>query len=403
MNIQSQLPMSGAEQSLLAQLEKTDATDAIARIKRWGLPTRRVEAYHYTDLKMLLDAIPPLPHGKVEGGAPVLRIPGAYRIIIANGHVENTTTAPAGVAVGQSTGSPLTARDDVLVEVNSALAQETLELELTGSVDPVIHIDRRMAGDAAHVQSAAKIAVAAGAKATIIETVSGSDAAHVSNAASVVSLGEGAEATHILVDLSAGQAVHFATVEYRLEGEAKLTSVLINAGADLARAQIFADVVGEGAHADFLGLNLVDSGQHRDITLDLTHGVANTTSTELYKQIARGRGKAVFQGKITVARDAQKTDAKMMTQGLMLSEEAEILSKPELVIYADDVVCGHGATCGDLDDTSLFYLMSRGIPRADAEVILIRAFLAEITDAVSDEYVTEALSDVIEGWLSKDA
>ncbi len=93
----------------------------------------------------------------------------------------------------------------------------------------------------------------------------------------------------------------------------------------------------------------------------------------------------------------------MMTQGLMLSDEAEILSKPELEIFADDVVCGHGATCGDLDETSLFYLMSRGISRQDAETMLIRAFLAEITEAVEDEYVAEALSGIVERWLKKGA
>src|SRR5690606_14209848 len=156
---------------------------------------------------------------------------------------------------------------------------------------------------------------------------------------------------------------------------------------------------GEGAHGDFYGLNLVDSDQHKDITLDVTHGVPHTTSAELYKQIARGRGKAVFQGKINVAQDAQKTDAKMMMQGLMLSDEAEILCKPELEIFADDVVCGHGSTCGDLDETSLFYLMSRGIPKEEAETMLVRGFLEELVDPIEDESLADALHGVIEGWL----
>nr|WP_281389604.1 Fe-S cluster assembly protein SufD [Pelagibacterium limicola] len=287
------------------------------------------------------------------------------------------------------------------MRLNSALVSESVSVELTGHVDAVVHIDRRMEGDAAHVQSGAKIAFAAGTKATVIETVSGSDAAHMGNAGSYVSVGEGAEVTHILVDLSARQATHFASVEYRLAANAKFKSVVVNAGANLARAQIFAEFTGEGTHGDFYGLNLVDGEQHKDITLDVTHGVPHTTSSELYKQIARGRGKAVFQGKINVARDAQKTDAKMMMQGLLLSDEAEILAKPELEIFADDVVCGHGATCGDLDDTWLFYLMSRGIPRAEAETMLIRGFLAEIVDAVEAEHVAQALGDIVEVWLGK--
>lgn len=399
MNAQAPIRLSAAEENLVAQLETAGAHDAATRLRGSGLPTRRVETYHYTDLKTLLGAVPPLAGAAESATAPVLDIPGAYRIVIANGIVQNTSTAPAGVIVGKVDGATLTTRDDVLVRLNSALVRESLNLELVGSVDPVIHIDRRMEGAAAHVQSGAKIAIAPGGSATIIETISGSDAAHMGNAGTYVSLGEGAEVTHVVIDLSANAATHFASVEYRLAGAVKLKSVVVNAGANLARAQVFAEFAGEGSHADFYGLNLVDTDQHRDITLEVTHGVPNTTSAELYKQIARGRGKAVFQGKIIVARDAQKTDAKMMTQGLMLSEEAEILSKPELEIFADDVVCGHGATCGDLDDASMFYLMSRGIPRAEAETMLIRAFLEEIVEAIEAEHVAEALSSIAEGWL----
>lgn len=402
MTIQTPVRLSGAEESLVAQLESVGATDAAERLRVIGLPTRRVESYHYTDLKTLLGRVPPLARAAQTASAPAIDIPGSYRIVIANGVVQAAATAPAGVIVGTAEGSVLTTSDDVLVRLNAALVAQSLTLELSGSVDPVIHVDRRMEGEAAHVQSGAKISIAPGATATVIETISGSDAAHMGNAGSYVSLGDGAEVTHILVDLSARQAINFATVEYRVAGGAKLKSVVINAGAHLARANVFADFVGEGSHGDFLGLNVVDTDEHRDITLDATHAVPNTTSAELYKQIARGRGRAVFQGKINVAVDAQKTDAKMMTQGLMLSDEAEILSKPELEIFADDVVCGHGATCGDLDEAALFYLMSRGIPKADAETMLIRAFLEEITEAVEDEYVAEALSGIVERWLRKD-
>jgi Fe-S cluster assembly protein SufD len=349
----------------------------------------------------LLSAVPPLAKAAVSASAPAIDIPGAYRIVVANGEVQNAGTAPNGVIVSKVAGATLTTRDDVLVRLNAALVSESASIELAGEVDAVVHIDRRMEGDAAHVQSGAKIAFAAGSKATVIETVSGSDAAHMGNVGSYVSVGEGAEVTHILVDLSARQATHFASVEYRIAANAKFKSVVVNAGANLARTQVFAAFTGEGAHGDFYGLNLVDTDQHKDITLDVTHGVPHTTSAELYKQIARGRGKAVFQGKINVAQDAQKTDAKMMMQGLMLSDEAEILAKPELEIFADDVVCGHGSTCGDLDENWLFYLMSRGISRADAETMLIRAFLEEIVEAVEDEHVAEALGGIVEGWLAK--
>jgi len=401
-NIQTPVRLSGAEESLVAQLESVGATDAAERLRGIGLPTRRIETYHYTDLKTLLGKIPPLAGAAEAMSAPAIDIPGSYRIVVANGVVQSASTAPAGIIVGKVAGSVLTTRDDALVRLNAALASESLNLELSGSVDPVIHVDHRMEGDAVHVQSGTKIHVASGSTATIIETVSGSNAAHMGNLGSYVSLGDHAEVTHILVDLSAEAATHFATVEYRLAGSAQLRSVVINAGAHLARTNVYAEFAGELAHGDFFGLNAVDTDEHKDITIDITHAVPNTTSTELYKQVARGRGRAVFQGKINVAQDAQKTDAKMMTQGLMLSEESEILTKPELEIFADDVVCGHGATCGDLNEDWLFYLISRGIPRDEAETILIRAFLEEIVEAVENEYVAEALSGVVEGWLKKD-
>ncbi|HTO28007.1 MAG TPA: SufD family Fe-S cluster assembly protein, partial [Devosia sp.] len=179
----------------------------------------------------------------------------------------------------------------------------------------------------------------------------------------------------------------------------KLRTLVINAGAGLSRTQLFPRYEGGGAHGDITGLNLVSDGQHADITMDAIHAVPRTSSQPLFKSIARGRGKSVVQGRLVVARDAQKTDAKFMHQGLMLSDEAEILSKPELEIYADDVVCGHGSTCGKLDEDSMFYLMSRGIPKEEAETMLVRGFLEELVDPIADEALAEALHGVIDGWL----
>lgn len=391
--------LSPAEDSLISQLEGAGAHDAAERLKIAGLPTRRVESYHYTDLKALLRDVPELAGVATDASAPEIRLPGSYRILMANGRLQELSTAPAGVAVSTTKGSVLTTRDDALVRLNSALVTESLSVELSGSVDPVIHVDRRIEGDAAHVNGGAKFYIADGGSATIVETFSGSDAAHLGNHASYVALGKGAEVTHILIDLSARAVRHFASAEYEMAEGAKLRSLVIHAGADLARTQLFARFAGEGAHADFGGLNLVEEGQHADITLDIGHVVPNTTSTELFKNIARGKSRAVFQGKIVVAKDAQKTDAQMMAQGLMLSDDAEILFKPELEIFADDVVCGHGATCGDLDTDHLFYLRSRGIPEKEAQAMLVRAFLEELFDPFGDSELHEALSGITEGWL----
>lgn len=390
-----------AELKLIDQLTAAGAVAEAERLTGAGLPTRRVEAYHYTDLKQLLRSVPELAGAATEASAPALRVAGAYQLMIANGVVQETGTAPAGVIVGKAAGGVLDTRDDVVTRLNMALTKECLTLDLDGSVDPVIQIDRRTEGAAGHSTSAAKIFVADGGSAVILETYSGSDEAHLGNHATYLALGKNAKVTHITVNLAAKTATHFASNEYHLAEGAQLRTLIINAGGALSRTQLFPRYEGAGAHADVTGLNLVSDGQHSDITMDALHAVPHTSSKPLFKSIARGRSKAVVQGRLVVARDAQKTDAKLMSQGLMLSDEAEILTKPELEIYADDVVCGHGSTCGRLDDESLFYLVSRGIAKADAETMLVRAFLAELIDPIEDEALNEALTTVIEDWLAR--
>lgn len=394
--------LGAAEESLIAQLKAAGADQAAERVTVAGLPTRRVESYHYTDLKTLLRAIPPLAQAANEATGTALRVPGAYALSIVNGAVLNAATAPEGVKVGKTHGGVLTNRDDVIVNVSNALAKETLSLDLTGAIEQVVQIDHRIEGEAGHVADATKIFVADDSSVVILETFSGSDAAHVGNHATYLALGKNAVVTHVTIDLSGRATSHFATNEYHLADGAQLRTLVIHAGAGLARTHLFPKMEGEGAHADVTGLNLVSDGQHSDITMETTHAVPHTSSQPLFKSITRGRSKSVVQGKLIVARDAQKTDAKFMHQGLMLSDEAEILSKPELEIYADDVVCGHGSTCGKLDEDSLFYLLSRGIPKAEAETMLVRGFIAELIDPIEDEAVNEALQGIVDGWLLGD-
>ena len=393
--------LGAAENVLIAQLQAAGATAEAERLSLAGLPTRRVEAYHYTDLKMLLRTVPPLAGAANDAGHSALDIAGAYHLRLVNGRIQRHPASPVGVIVGHAEGSALTERDDVLVRLNTALAGETLTVSVDATPDRVIHIDRRTEGEAAHAPSSVRLYVADGASATVVETFSGNAAAHVANHATFVQLGTGAKLTHATVDLSDRAATHFSTVEYEIGADAQLRTLTVHAGAALERTQIFARFGGEGAHADFTGLNLTDEGQHADVTLEVRHSKGHCSCKPLFKQVARGRSKAVFQGKIVVERDAQKTDAKLMMQGLMLSEEAEILSKPELEIFADDVVCGHGSTCGRLDEDSMFYLMSRGVPKAEAETMLIRGFLAELLDPIADEAVNAALQGVVDRWLAR--
>ncbi|HWV01911.1 MAG TPA: Fe-S cluster assembly protein SufD [Devosia sp.] len=389
-----------AEQKLIDQLSAAGASAAAERLGAVGLPTRKVESYHYTDLKMLLRAVPELAGAGHALSEPALRIPGAHRVPMTNGVADIAGEMPPGMRAAIVHGAALTERDDVLVRLNSALAKQTLKLEIHSRATQVVHIDRRTEAEGpAHMNDSVHLFVADGSKATVIETFSGTDEAHLSNHASYVAVGKGAELTHILLDLSSGQSTNLATAEYQVGENARIRTLTIHVGSALSRINLFARFVGEGATGDFTGLNLTTEGQHSDVTLELTHAVPRCAAKPLFKQVARGRSTAAFQGKIVVARDAQKTDAKLMMQGLMLSDEAQILSKPELEIFADDVVCGHGSTVGALDEDSMFYLMSRGIPRPVAESMLTRGFLEEVLDPIEDEELHSALEAVVENWL----
>jgi Fe-S cluster assembly protein SufD len=145
---------------------------------------------------------------------------------------------------------------------------------------------------------------------------------------------------------------------------------------------------------------MLDDRRHVDQTLVVDHAVPHCDGTELFKTVLDDRSHGVFQGQIMVRPGAQKTNSKMMSQALLLSEEAEMDAKPELEIFADDVVCGHGATSGQIDRTMLFYLMARGIPRAQAERLLVDAFLAEAIDALGDAAIADALKTTVSAWLA---
>jgi len=157
----------------------------------------------------------------------------------------------------------------------------------------------------------------------------------------------------------------------------------------------------EGAqtHVGIRGATLLKGRQHADNTLVVDHAVGHCESRELFKSVLDGESRSVFQGKIIVEPHAQKTDAKMATHALLLSEDAEADAKPELEIFADDVVCGHGATAGALDDDLLFYLRARGIPLKEAEALMVEAFVGEAVEAVENESVREALMELARRWL----
>ncbi|MHA1572608.1 MAG: SufB/SufD family protein, partial [Alphaproteobacteria bacterium] len=172
-------------------------------------------------------------------------------------------------------------------------------------------------------------------------------------------------------------------------------------GCKLVRNQIGVAFKGENAQIDISGTFLVRGSQHVDTTLVVDHAVPHGTSRELFKGVLEDQGRGVFQGKVIVQPGAQKTDGMQMARVLMLSPDAEFDSKPELEIYADDVVCGHGSTSADLDLDLLFYCRSRGIPEAQARALLIESFIGEAIEKVERDDVREALAEFARQWLAE--
>lgn len=180
-------------------------------------------------------------------------------------------------------------------------------------------------------------------------------------------------------------------------------SFVLNVGARMTRTEVHARLAGAGAATHLNGAQLLSGTQHADFTTVVRHDAPRGTSRQTMRNVLAGRSRGVFQGRIEVARAAQKTDGYQMSRALLLSGDAEIDTKPELEIFADDVKCSHGATVGELDADQLFYLRSRGIPDAEARAMLVHAFLAEALDAVTLDVARTALEAAVAGWWERQA
>jgi Fe-S cluster assembly protein SufD len=224
------------------------------------------------------------------------------------------------------------------------------------------------------------------------------DDAHLDARSFDFSVSEGATLTRVVIQ--AGAATPLAMARVRLAKGARLRQFILAEGAKLARIETHVDVEGEGAHVELNGVYMAGAGRHADLTSVISHHVAHGETRQLIKGVARKGGRGVFQGKIVVAKDAQKTDARQYHHGMLLEEGAEIFAKPELMIHADDVQCAHGNTAGGLDERALFYMRSRGVPEAEARALLIESFLVEAIPSGLPEELNNELIGRIRVWLA---
>lgn len=419
MNVQVKPPLTPAETALVAafgerlSLLPGDAAvalkrdDAIEMVKA-GLPTRRVEAWHYTDLRRLLISVPAFDATRDAKAVDPL-VAGSSVLTVLDGVAAKRFAPIDGVAVRRlgemlQDGSfapalELRGSDDAVGAINTAFVADGffLDIEDGAKVEAPIELQNVQDGGQAHVRLPVRIG--AGARATIVERQTGSGAALVSSVSNVT-VGDDAELLWLIVQQQPDSATYLGQFNAELGKNAKLTLFVMNAGGKLVRQEIRVVASGEGGTFTLRGVNLISGDAHCDVTMTLDHAAPHTDSTEVIRNVVTGRARGVFQGRINVHQPAQKTDAKMACNTLLLSDDGEFSTKPELEIFADDVQCGHGATVTEIEASHLFYLMARGIDEKTARGLLVKAFVAEVIEELDEEPIVEALEGVLDEWFA---
>jgi Fe-S cluster assembly protein SufD len=408
---QPKLPGRGAVAALRA--------DAFKRFETAGLPHRRVEEWKYTDLRALLREAQPLAGapdaaakakaeqaGALFGGIvarELVCVDGAFVPELSDLTPESGLTIGAmaealakGDALVSAHVGQTVATDDVGVALNTALMGDGAVIHVAAGTRLARPIHLVFFGSqAAASVTRSLVVVEKDAAVTLFESHD-SAAGQVNTALEIVA-GDGTAIEHIKT-VNAG-ALHLSSLMAAVGARAQFNTFAFVTGSALTRNQMFMRFAGEDTRANIGGATLARGKEHVDNTLVIVHAAGGCESRERFRAVLDGESRGVFQGKITVQPQAQKTDAKMASHSLLLSDDAEAYAKPELEIFADDVQCGHGATTGALQEDLLFYLRARGIPKKEAEALLIQSFVAEPIEAIAHEGVREALNGAVLRWL----
>jgi Fe-S cluster assembly protein SufD len=384
---------------------------AAAAFKESGLPggtqQRRIEAWKYTSLRPVAEADfnATSPRHEAETIFSKLPLLDAPRVVFVDGVLRADLSVMPVSGFARFAERPdfgtLTWPDrEPMVALNTMLAADGAALHVPAGFDGGVVQLVSIAGGDADYHPRHSIRLDGGAQLTVVE-ISAGEGAYLLNTVAEIHVAPGAHLTHIRLQDEALTAFHISTTYADVEAGGTYDSFTLNLGARLSRTEVHAQLSGAGAVAHLNAAQILTGSQHSDFTTVVGHTAPACTSRQTVKNVLAGRSRGVFQGKIEVARDAQKTDGYQMNQALLLSPYAEIDSKPELEIFADDVKCSHGATVGELDAEQMFYLRSRGIPDAEARSILVRAFLAEALDAVADETIRDRLETAVERWWER--
>lgn len=406
--------------------------EAVERVRRNGIPTRKLEAWKFTSLAELERiAFRPanddarIPVDKVALAA--LRLtPQCHLAVFLNGrfradlsdlaHLPEGSSVTSLATAGEKDLRALTAGPEIaaepraraLVDLNTAFLDEGAVIHLGpgATLDPIqllflsLPVGEASQGEPRLYQPRNLIVAAAGSSATVLETYAAlGEGVYWTNAATRVLVARNAVLRHYKLQAESGAAYHTAETSVRLDEAAAYRMFALTQGARLARNEIDVALAAPEAEARLSGATLARGRQHLDTTIRIDHAMPDGSSGQAFRSVVDDRAQAVFQGRIRVAPGAQKTDAQQLSRSLLLSATAGADTKPELEILADDVKCSHGAAVGDLDREALFYLRARGIGEAEARGILVDAFVGELIAAIESDPARQYFRQAFDGWL----
>ncbi len=402
--------------------------DSLARFAELALPSTRIEEWKYTNLSGLAK-IRFTPAVSLDGeadadlpdmGTHLVARPDGHRLVFVNGALSDRLSSLGPMPDGVVLKSLREALKTHAAELRPHLdgnGQQTQALHALNTafmtdgcvliVPPGVTIAEPIelvfvgAGGAAPLSFNSRnlIIAGAGSRVSVLETYVGRGGQYWSNPVTKIVVGENAELRHYKAQQEDPAAFHLAQTLVALRDGALYDYFVLTTGGRLARNEVVATIDGEGARCFLKGVYLAKDKQHSDITTRVEHAKPNGTSRQIFKGVLDGQSRGVFQGKIAVRPGAQRTDSHQLNKTLLLSDEVEMDTKPELEILADDVKCSHGASVGELDDAQLFYLRARGLDLETSRRMLVRAFLKDVIDDISDVGVREVFAKISGDWL----
>ncbi|MEM1131281.1 MAG: Fe-S cluster assembly protein SufD, partial [Pseudomonadota bacterium] len=384
---------------------------ARTRLLEAGSPIRRDEYWKYTDPTALTRPLAVAADGAEAPDGPALTGLGAMAHFVNGRFRKDLSDALAGPGKAVSTLAEALSQDisiareifgvleaagqekvdRPLASLNTAAAQDGLVVQVTGEASP-LHLHYTQVGDGAAMVHHL-VRVEKGASVTVIET------GVATNTVMEVDIAEGGSFHHVRTQ-TGPRAPHATHIFARLTTESDFKSFTLTADGDLTRNEVVMDLEGDEGSGHVAGAVLAEGTTHVDNTVFVTHTGVNCESRQVFKNVLGGTARGIFQGKIFVREGAQKTDGYQISQSVLLADGAEFSAKPELEIYADDVACSHGSTTGALDPTAMFYLRSRGVPKPEAEAMLIAAFADEAIEEIADEDLQDLMRAEVARWMA---